>query len=279
MQKFAKSSVLFFLTISILVSSCSNSTQESDLLNDESDTLDLSSQDVDAKDTITSQNQTPDSLSKVLSDTISENTKRDSIELAKRSPYFGINNGKIVYDVAIEAEDMNFMMQAMLPKEATTWFKDNMTCMVMKGGGGMMDFRVLNNPDKGVFANMFAGMGQKMAILMDPETAFGAKNSKVRVTGKTKKIAGVECKEAVIKGDSGSVSKVYFTDEFGPSQGYGSLAKSGVKGMMMEYRVDMRGMKMVLRAKEIKQEEPDPSLFVIPDGYTIKKREELGNGS
>lgn len=148
----------------------------------------------------------------------------------------------------------------------------------MKGGGGMMDFRVLNNPEKGVFANLFAGMGQKMAILMDPESAFGSTNGKVVVTKKTKQIAGVQCKEAIIKGDSGSVSKVYFTEEFGSSTGYGSLAKSGVKGMMMEYRVDMRGMKMVLRAKEISREEPDASLFVIPEGYTIKKREDLGKG-
>lgn len=270
--------ITFLFSIVLLMAACTGETKDSELLQDESDSVELFAADSTFLDTSGIKVPAADSVKLSAPDSLENPPKPDTLELVERSPYFGIKSGKILYDVAIDSEEMNFMMQAMMPKEAVTWFKDNKTCMVMKGGGGMMDIRVLNNPDKGVFANLFAGMGQKMAIMMDPESGFGSPNGKVRVTGKTKKIAGVVCKEAVIRGDSGTVSKVYFTEEFGSSQGYGSLAKSGVRGMMMEYRVDMRGMKMVLRAKEVIVDEPDPALFLIPDGYTIKKREELGNG-
>ncbi|MBL0341595.1 MAG: hypothetical protein IPP71_12025 [Bacteroidetes bacterium] len=38
----------------------------------------------------------------------------------KRSPFDGVEQGKVVYDVTFEAADMNPMMKALLPSEVTT---------------------------------------------------------------------------------------------------------------------------------------------------------------
>lgn len=192
----------------------------------------------------------------------------------ERSPYHGMKEGKVIYDVEIDSEDIPALMQVMMPSEATTWFSEGRSCMVMEGAGGMMEMRMISDPQKKIFANLFSGMGQKMAILSNPDS-LKAKMSKkmdkdVDFTGNTKVIAGIKCEEAVITGDSGAVFKVYYTDELDIETPNWGIGFGKIEGLMMEYDIEMRGLRLKLKAKEIVAAKPDPELFTIPADYEIK---------
>jgi hypothetical protein len=191
-----------------------------------------------------------------------------------RSPYAGMTQGKVEYDLEIDAENMPPMISAMMPSEAITWFSDGKSCTVIESAGGIFEYRLLFDPDKKVFANLFSSFNGKVADVTHSDSLrikYPAKKPAVEYTGVKKQIAGIMCEEAIIKGDSGSVFRVFFTDELEvKSPNMGALL-TNFEGFMMEYQIEMKGMRMKLKARKITADKPDAELFTIPKEYEIKK--------
>jgi len=62
----------------------------------------------------------------------------------KTSPFDGLKEGKVVYDVTVEGEGMNPMIKAMMPSQVTTYFDNNKTCTVISMGMSMMETRLIS---------------------------------------------------------------------------------------------------------------------------------------
>lgn len=193
----------------------------------------------------------------------------------ERSAYYGMKEGKVVYEMELVGDKLDPMMKAMMPSEVTTFFADGKSCMVMEGGAGFFENRLLLDPEKKLFATLTSFMGNKTARVMHTDSLakdMADSKSEITYTGVKKEIAGIMCEEAVLKGDSGSTYRVFYTDELDvKAPDMASTMFSEIEGMLMEYQIDMPGFKMKMTAKKISADKPDSTLFTIPKEYEIKK--------
>jgi GLPGLI family protein len=162
------------------------------------------------------------------------------------------------------------MMSAMLPDEMTTRIKGDKSRLEQSLGMGMSQVTITDSKKKSgtLLLDM---MGKKMAVEMSEAELNEMKNKKGEVKpeikyveGDSKKIAGYNCKKAVIVVEGAGELVVYYTEDLpaGASKQY-----EGLKGFPLEYTIDGGQFKMKVTAKEVKQEKVDAALFVIPDGY------------
>ena len=193
----------------------------------------------------------------------------------ERSAYYGMKEGSVVYDMELVGDKLDPMMKAMMPSEVTTYFADGKSCTVMEGGAGFFENRLLLDPEKKLFATLTSFMGNKTARVMNTDSMkndIKAKKPEVTYTGVKKEIAGIMCEEAVLKGDSGSSYRVFYTDELDvKAPDVATTMFTEIEGLLMEYQIDMPGFTMKMTAKKISGDKPDPTLFTIPKEYEIKK--------
>ncbi|MFM7078476.1 MAG: hypothetical protein ACKOYC_01660, partial [Bacteroidota bacterium] len=178
-----------------------------------------------------------------------------------KSPYDGMREGKVVYDLKLEGEEIPLLLDVMMPSEATVWFSEGKSVLVMDGAAGSIKFRVISDPEKGVYASLVSVMGQKSAVLANPDSvkAFSSKKNsrKIHFTGNTKTLAGLECREAIVSDTLGNVFKVFFTNELDVTTPNWGMAFAEIDGLMMEYGFEMDGLKMHLKAKKVTADKPD----------------------
>lgn len=192
-----------------------------------------------------------------------------------RSPFDGVGEGKIVYDVSFEAENMNPMMKALMPSEITTYFDDNRTCTVISMGMNIMETRLISDATTLKYTTLVSAMGKKVAMVLDKkqvdENFIDRVNLKVVHTGEVKDIAGIKCKQAMITDSTNHTYPVYYIDNLSLDKPNWSTPFRDIDGMLMEYSISFGGMVMNLKAKEIVNVKVDSSLYVIPDDYEIIK--------
>ena len=161
-------------------------------------------------------------------------------------------------------------MEAMLPDEMTTKIKGDKTRLEQSLGMGMSQVTITDmKKESGTL--LMDMMGKKMAVEMTKKDIdeMEKKNKEKKpefkyVDGADKKIAGYNCKKALVTIEGAGEMEVYYTEELpaGASKHY-----EGLKGFPLEYTIDSGQFKMKMTAKEVKQEKLDASLFDIPDGY------------
>jgi len=192
-----------------------------------------------------------------------------------KSPYSGMKEGRVVYDLKLDAEEIPVLLDAMMPSEATLWFSEGRSVLVIDGAAGIIKMRVISDPEKGVYASLVSLAGEKNAVVANPDSvqSFYSNSSsrQVQITGNTKTLAGLECKEAIVSDTLGNVSKFFFTNDLDVKTPNWGMAFAEVDGLLMEYGFEFDGMKMLLKAKKVTADKPDPALFEIPDGYEITR--------
>jgi hypothetical protein len=192
-----------------------------------------------------------------------------------KSPFDGLQEGKVVYDVTIEGEGMNPMMKAMMPSEVTTYFNNNKTCTVISMGMNMMETRLISDAVNFKYTTLISAMGKKIAMVLDKkqvaENYTDRVDLKVVQTGEEKEIAGVKCHQAMITDSTDHTYPVYYTQDLALSNPNWSSPFRDIDGLLMEYSISFGGMIMKLKAKEIVNTQVDASLYEIPEGYEIIK--------
>lgn len=193
----------------------------------------------------------------------------------KTSPFDGLKEGKVVYDVTIEGEGLNPMMKAMMPSEVTTYFDNNKTCTVISMGMSMMETRLISDAVDFKYITLINAMGRKVAMVLDKkqvdENFSDRVNLKVVHTSETKEIAGVVCRQAMITDSSEHTYPVYYTDDLSIASPNWSSPFRDIDGLLMEYSIKFGGMVMNLKAKEIVNTKNDETFYSIPEGYEIIK--------
>lgn len=191
------------------------------------------------------------------------------------SPFDGLKEGKVIYDVTFETGDMNPMVKAMLPSEIITYFKDNKTCTVISMGMNMMETRMISDANLKQHITLISAMGKKVAMVLDQQQVkknfIDRVDLQVRHTSERKMIAGINCKEAIITDSTNHTYPVYYTEEISVKTPNWSSPFSDIEGLLMEYSISLGGMVMNLKAKEIVNTKSDSSFFEVPEGYEIVK--------
>ena len=120
-------------------------------------------------------------------------------------------------------------------------------------------------------------MGKKMAVEMSKDDLKDMdkksdKKPEFKYVEGTKKIAGYECKKALMVVDSVGEIEIYYTEDLpaGANKQF-----EGLKGFPLEYTIDSGQFKMKMTAKTVKAETLGTDLFAIPDGYDKMTFEEF----
>lgn len=191
----------------------------------------------------------------------------------KRGEFDGLKEGKVVYDVTFEGEEINPMVKAMLPSEVVTYFGDNKTCMVISMGMNMMETKLVSDASSYKYTTMVAAMGKKIAMILDKaqvdKNYLDRVDLKVVHTNEVKEIAGMQCKKATVTDSTDHTYDVYYTEDLAISNPNWSSPFRDIDGLLMEYSIQVGGMKMNLKAKEIVNIEQDPEIFKVPNDYEI----------
>jgi len=193
----------------------------------------------------------------------------------KTSPFDGLKEGKVVYDVTVEGEGMNPMIKAMMPSQVTTYFDNNKTCTVISMGMSMMETRLISDAVDFKYTTLINAMGRKVAMVLDKkqvdENFSDRVHLKVVHTSETKEIAGVMCRQALITDSTDHTYPVYYTDDLEIASPNWSSPFRDINGLLMEYSIKFGGMVMNLKAKEIVNTKNDQTFYEIPEGYEIIK--------
>jgi hypothetical protein len=185
-----------------------------------------------------------------------------------------VSEGKVVFDISFNEEDMDPQMKAMMPTESTVYFKGGKSCTELSMAMGMSSASIYDSKT-GQITALTDFMGNKTYMTMDAskESAKQGKPS-VEQTSETKTIAGYVCKKAVVKLADGSTNVVYYTDKITAGMAEIAGAKD-LGGYPMQYTIEQMGFKMTFTAKTVTAEKVSDDKFKVPAGYKFVTQEEL----
>lgn len=183
------------------------------------------------------------------------------------------SEGIIEYDVSYPKMDQGSILADLLPRKMTMMFKDNMYVTDLSAGFGMFKMSVLNHADDGEFAQMIKLIGDRYVVRYDEEAAMKSLENfpkvEIEETGKTKKIAEFDCKEAIVTvhGDSIETYTIYYTDQIRLDNANWFNHYAPINGVLMEYQVERYDLCTRFTATAVIQKELEDEAFEIPKDY------------
>lgn len=193
------------------------------------------------------------------------------------------NSGKAVQEGIIEYDakvvDFNHPLAELAPGAATLKFKSDKLEMEMTAMGMFKNTYVCNLTDKTII-QMVNFLDLKQASI-DNEAEIIKENDAYKLiieeTNETKVIAGYKCKKIKVKKVSNpSVAfDAYYTSEMGSDKMNELSPYSGVKGMLMQYRLSKMGLEMEFTAKSVKKAKISDDSFEIPRNFKRITKEEM----
>jgi hypothetical protein len=195
-----------------------------------------------------------------------------------------IQEGLIEFDITfLDLSPEMKQAEAMLPKKINMYFKGENSRTEMPSGMGSTIS--INNNKKKEFYLLMDMMGQRTAIkqseadMKKQQEKSKIKDVKVEEINETKVIAGYKCKKAkltyTIDGKTETVECFYTADL--PLLGQANTAPGfdQIKGLMLEYSMNMGGIKAKIAATKVSTQKVEDKMFEIPGDYTLRTMEEL----
>ena len=186
----------------------------------------------------------------------------------------GVNEGVIKFDITFnEQERKTNSVIDLLPTNMEQMFKDGSSKCKMEGFMGMFLTALISNTHTKTNSYIFKVMTDKNYC----QTKFGVKTlgfdpfpgMHLKKTMETKEIAGYKAKKVKVTFDDPKISgyDIYYTDEISIENPNWSNPYTEIKGVLLEFRIRMKGITMIVKAKEVVKKEIPDSEFEIPDGF------------
>ena len=188
-----------------------------------------------------------------------------------------IIEGKAIFNLEFPTEGMDEQYKAMMPKEATIYFKEGKTRTEMDMSMMTM-VNIYNDKDK-TMTMLMDMMGKKYEVTGGTEgfgnSDIGSLKDAESVTYNkkdTKEILGYKCYKASVKMSGGTISNFYVTDAIAVQAKADDKLK--LTGFPLEIEVNSEKGKIIMLATAF-DKEPTPNCFVVPEGYKKVTQEEL----
>jgi len=184
--------------------------------------------------------------------------------------------GHITYKISIESDDAA-MASMMEGSTFEIFFKGEKSRIDMSMG--MMFSMVTITDGKDILMLMGGMMGKKAVLTSKKDLEKEGKEPDVDVkfvSGK-KKVAGYDCKKAIIMDGDGNEIVYWYTEKLKLADPGQSNAQGNIPGIALAFEMDRQGMVMSYIATSVEESIKDKSLFkmVIPDGYEKMTMEEM----
>jgi GLPGLI family protein len=122
-------------------------------------------------------------------------------------------------------------------------------------------------------------MGNKIAMQMpldEMENEEAVSDMQIKYINETKMVAGYTCKKAIITmkvEEQEILQTVWYCEEIQNT----NRDMYKLKGMPMEYDMDMQGMHVNYVVSNVSKEKIPDTMFDVPAGYTVTTQEDLNN--
>ena len=188
--------------------------------------------------------------------------------------------GVVTYKITIEGSGVDDQVKTMMPKTMTLTIKGNKARMDMITGMGKSSN--ISDGDEKITIALIDMMGQKFAIRSTTEEVMKdleAESFITEILQETKEIAGYNCTKARIRDEStGDEFFVFFTPELGTKAlNFDNPQFKDIDGLMLEFEIPNDQFTMRFSAISVEKKNVGDEEFVIPEGYQIKTREEMGS--
>ena len=197
-----------------------------------------------------------------------------------------LTEGKVFYDISYpELSGDAKRFEAMLPKDATVYFKNGKSRVEMPNAAGkittiadtgMNDVIILMNLQGKKFAMKKTAEDIKKAQV-DLAGAGNAPVITVTKSDETKLIAGYTCKKATIHlkyGETTLNNICWYTDKLPKIMNGTDTNYEAIEGFMMEYTITQDGITKTLKVRQVFDEKVGDVLFQIPASYRFVKSDE-----
>lgn len=186
----------------------------------------------------------------------------------------GVNEGLIKYDITFNNEEKktNSVIE-LLPTEMEQLFKDGSSKCKIEGFMGMFLTAMISNTKTTTNSYIFKVMADKnycQTKVGQPTLGFDPMpGMHLKKTLQKKEIAGYKAKKVIVTFDDPKIPSfdVYYTEEINIENPNWSNPYSKINGVLLEFRVKMKGITMIIKAKEVINKEIQDSEFDIPEGF------------
>ncbi len=185
-------------------------------------------------------------------------------------------SGYIKYNMSYTESSMTKEELEMMPEETEMWFKGDLVKLRMPMGMGMQS-DVLILKDKVVL--LMDLMGNKLAM-ESTKTEVEKQNSDSKkavvklVDGETKKVAGYDCKKAILSTPDEKDMIVWYSDKI-KSNGSWYFQMSEIKGFPLEFSMKTGEISVRMTAKEVRMENVADAEFTVSSDYKVMSQADM----
>lgn len=187
------------------------------------------------------------------------------------------SEGYVLFDLKFENDNLSKEEIAMLPDKSEMWFKGDQLRMKMPMGMGIESEVLVVKKESYLLMDI---MGNKMAMKSSSDESTRRKSNlgslKLKsLTEEERIIAGFTCKRAnMVNSKDGTETTVWYTEQLAAG-GSWYFQMEGLNGFPLEFSIDLNGMEVRMKAREVKLESPSESLFQLPSGYKVMTQQEM----
>jgi len=186
----------------------------------------------------------------------------------------GVNEGIIKYDITFDKEERktNSVID-LLPTEYEQIFKNGNSKSKLEGFMGMFLTAMVSNTKTHTNAYLFKLMADKnycQTKIGEPTLGFDPMpGMHLKKTMQKKEIAGYKAKRVIVTFDDPTIPSydIYYTDDIIIDNPNWSNPYSQINGVLLEFKVKMKGITMKIKAKEVINKDIADTEFDIPDGF------------
>jgi hypothetical protein len=188
-------------------------------------------------------------------------------------PYFGHQEGKIIYDVTFPYES-NDIKLALFPSEMTCIFDGDHQHTRIESAYGIVKSEFIIDHKKKEFNHLVACFGSDYVMQLNEgeynEWIKQFPSVRLETTEETMMIAGYECKKTIayFKSDSLPSVDLYSTTKLDLDGDNWWNTYAGVEGTLLGYDIEQYGRRMQVRAREVIFQKTSQEDFQIPSSYT-----------
>ncbi len=191
------------------------------------------------------------------------------------------NQGKLVYNIEYEIDKYKNPIVLILPKQMTTYFKDDRTVTTMVGAFGSFKMTLITRPDlnkKYILLRILDRKYMYDTTMDGPPIGFDQmQNIHIKISDTTFIYKNLLCKKALVycPGISKDTFELIYTEQLRIKNPNVNTPFAQIPGIILKTKLNMLGISMKIELDKFTPENVDNSLFEIPPNYKKVTREEL----
>lgn len=195
-------------------------------------------------------------------------------------PKEGITEGTMTYEITYLQDETENPLISLMPSELNMTFKDNSVKMEVEGWMGVFKSTFVKNGKTKEAINMLKMMGKRYYYVSQSKDGFmgmtESYNLDIEFTENTKKILEYKCHHATVHNpEQNVIFDIYYTDKIAIENPNEFTPFAEIEGVLMEFQLEINGIKMHLKAKEVNESTISDDVFAIPEKYQEVEKEQI----